>query len=116
LSSKDQHKEKAEHNKFLRDELDNPFWDWAVTATFYAAVQCVEAYFATIPLHSKNHEDRDSSIQRDAKIRSIYGDYRLLKDESRDARYQPYITFAQADVQRVQTYLQTVKNVILPLI
>jgi hypothetical protein len=118
VSTSDQHKQRAEHNEFLRDELDNPFWDWAVSATFYAAVHYVEAYLAKCnpPVHSRNHDYRDSHILRDAKIRIIYDDYKLLKTESHDARYLPHIPFGQADVQRVQAYLTTVKDVILPLI
>ena len=118
MSTSAQHKDRAEHNEFLRDELDNPFWDWAVIATFYAAVHYVEAYLAknVPPVHSRNHEYRDSHIQRDPKIKAIYDDYKLLKTESHDARYSPHIPFEQTDVLRVQAYLKTVKDTILPLI
>lgn len=118
MSTSTQHKERAEHNEFLRDQLNNPFWDWAVTATFYAAVHYVEAYLGkqAPPIHSKHHDDRDSNIQRDPRIRGIYDDYSLLKTESYDARYRPHISFGQADVQRVQEYLDAVKAIVVPLI
>ena len=113
-----QHRTKAENNEFFADELDNPFWDWAVTGKFYAAVQYVEAYLAkkAPAVHSPSHEFRDNQIQRDAALRPIYPDYRELKNESRDARYDASLTFAQADVARLEQNLDNIKKVILPLL
>ena len=118
MSSVQEHRDKAEHNEFLCDELDNPFWDWAVTATFYAAVHYVEAYLAhgASPKHSKDHTQRDSTIQNDAVLKTVYDDYRFLKLDSIDARYRPHIPFGQGDVERAKKYLETVKAVIVPLI
>jgi hypothetical protein len=43
-------------------------------------------------------------------------DYRELKTESRDARYDAAITFSQSDVKRLQQNLDKIKRVIVPLL
>jgi hypothetical protein len=118
LSTSAEHKEKAESNEFFASSLQNPFWDWAVTGTFYAAVHYVEAYLAkhNPPVHSRNHNVRDSNVQGDAVLSTIYDDYRELKNECHDARYQAHITFTQGDVQRLQANLDAVKRAVVPLI
>ncbi len=118
MASTKEHRDKAEHNEFLVTSLQNPFWDWAVTGTFYAAVHYVEAYFSKNkpPIHSTSHKDRDSRIQRDQKLKAVYNSYRELQNESRDARYSAHIVFTQDDVKRLQVNLQEVKNLISPLI
>ncbi len=111
-----QHRAKAEHDEFLSTELNNPFWDWAVTGIFYAALQYIEAYFAhqVHPLHPPTHVIRDSHIHGDPRLNPIYVDYRQLEDESRDARYDASVTFTQADVTRTRTYLERIKAVVIP--
>jgi hypothetical protein len=118
LPNPTEHKTKAEHNEFLVSTLQNPFWDWAVIAIFYAALQYVEAYLSKkVPaVHSPNHAARDSHVQNDASLRTIYVDYRELKTESRDARYDAAITFSQSDVKRLQQNLDKIKRVIVPLL
>jgi hypothetical protein len=118
LPTTPQHRAKAENNEFLGTELGNPFWDWAVSGNFYAALHYVEAYFANRkpPLHPATHQLRDSHIHADAKLSAIYVDYRQLKDESRDARYDASIAFTQADVTRTRTCLDRIKAVVVPLL
>jgi hypothetical protein len=118
LPSTPQHRAKAENNEFFISELDNPFWDWAITATFYAALHYVEAYFANKApaLHPATHQMRDNYINSDAKLRSIYIDYRQLEDESRDARYDASITLSQSDATQSKRYLEIIKAVIVPLL
>lgn len=113
-----EHRAKAENNEFLVEQLDNPFWDWAVTSLFYAALHYIEAYFATLvpPVRPGNHQTRDNHIHADGKLARIYVDYRQLEDESRDARYDARVTFTQADVARTRTYLNKVKAVVIPLL
>ncbi len=115
MPSTKEHRDKAAHNEFLVSTLDNPFWDWAIIGTFYAALHHIEAYLATKGIHGPTHPIRDSHIQRDANLKAIYVDYRELENESRDARYD-VIEFKQADVRRLQGNLETIKKVILPLI
>ena len=118
MSTSEQHRDKAANNEFLRDQLNNPFWDWAVTVTFYAALHYVEAYFAKKKpaLHSKDHKMRDSYIRRDAVLGPLYRKYVDLKQESHDARYQAHIVITQSDVTRVQPHLEAIKKALLPLI
>ena len=118
MSTTEQHRDKAVNNEFLRDTLQNPFWDWAVTATFYAALHYVEAYFARKKpaLHSKDHKVRDSYVRRDPVLKPVYRDYAHLKQESHDARYEAHIQIQQADVKRVQPHLEAIKKIVLPLI
>ena len=118
MPSTPQHRAKAENNEFLISELDNPFWDWAITATFYTALHYVEAYFANrIPaLHPATHQMRDNYINSDVKLRPIYVDYRQLEDESRDARYDASIDLTQSDATQAKRNLERIKNVIVPLL
>lgn len=118
MSTTPEHKAKAKHNEFFVATLQNPFWDWAVTGMFYAAVHYVEAYLATHrpPVHSRNHNVRDSNVQNDPVLGKVYDDYRELKNECHDARYQAHLTFTQADVVRLQANLAAVKNLVSPLI
>jgi len=109
------HRKKAEHNEFLISTLDNPFWDWAIIVTFYAALHYVEAYLGTKGIHAPTHPVRDSHIQRDSTLKTIYVDYRELENESRDARYDA-IEFKQEDVRRLQRNLETIKKALVPLI
>lgn len=113
-----QHRAKAENNEFFVDETGNPFWDWAVTAIFYAALHYVEAYFANQvpPLHPGAHQVRNSTVQKDARLTAIYVDYRQLEDESRDARYDAAMTMTQADVTRLKRNLERIKAVVIPLL
>ena len=98
--------------------LQNPFWDWAVTATFYAAVHYVEAYFAKCkpPIHSTLHKTRDSSIQRDPVLKPLYSTYRELENQSRNARYEAHIPFTQAEVTESASNLAELKKVLVPLL
>jgi hypothetical protein len=118
LPTTPQHRKKAEHHEFLSTELNNPFWDWAVTGIFYAALQYIEAYFANQkpPIHPPTHVIRDSYIHADPKLSKVYVYYRQLEDESRDARYDASVTFTQADVTRTRTYLERIKAVVVPLL
>lgn len=118
LPKKAEHSGKAAQNDFFVSTLGNPFWDWAVTAKFYAALHYVEAYLATKnpTVHSRNHSVRDSNIQADPLLRTLYVDYRELESECHDARYDASLTFSQADVNRLERNLENIRKVIKPLI
>jgi len=113
-----EHRAKAENNEFFVSTLDNPFWDWAVNGIFYAALQYIEAYFATLipAFHPTTHQIRDSHIHADPRLATVYVDYRQLEDESRNARYDARIEFTQADVTRTMRYLERIKAVVVPLL
>jgi hypothetical protein len=116
LPAFDQHLEKAVHNEDFVKEINNPYWDWATTTSFYAALHYIEAFFArkTPPVHSRNHEVRDDNVHRDPTLRKIYDDYRQLKDDSHDARYDARLQLTQTDYGYSKKYLDNIKAVILP--
>jgi hypothetical protein len=116
LPAFEQHRGKAIHNEDFVKELDNPYWDWAITASFYAALHYVEGFFArkAPPVHSRNHEIRDDNVQRDPVLKRIYDEYRQLKDDSVAARYDARLTLTQADYEFSRKYLERIKSVILP--
>ena len=113
MPSKTDHAAKAVHDEKFVSTLGDPYWDWAVTGVFYAALHYVEAYLATKRIHSPSHPVRDSHINRDSVLRAIYPDYRDLKDESRTARYD-VIQFRSNDLARMQQLLATIKTAIAP--
>jgi hypothetical protein len=119
VPTKDEHKAKAIHNEKFVQHLGNPYWDWAVTGTFYAAVHYVMAYLASKNIHPVLHKVRNSQIHRDPLLNPIYVDYRELQNNSEDARYMervPVTAFSQADVQKLAVNLNRIKAVIVPLI
>jgi len=62
--------------------------DWCAVALAYAALHYVEAYFAVIGIHSRNHQERDREIGRQTVTRPIYRAYKAIKAQSSHARYQ----------------------------
>ena len=118
MPTKAEHSGKAAQNDFFVSTLGNPFWDWAVTGKFYAALHYVEAFFATRTpaVHSRNHSVRDSNIQNDSTLRSIYVDYRELESECYDARYDPSLTFSQRDVERLEGNLDKIRKLVQPFL
>jgi hypothetical protein len=112
------HRERVVHNEQFTASLRDPYWDWAVTATFYTALHYVEAYLAkkTPPIHSQVHPDRDDNIRRDGVLKQVWSNYRDLKNQSVNARYQPHIPFTQTDINDAQKHLESIKRVIAPLL
>ena len=93
MPSKQEHLNKAEHNERFANQFTlntTPYLDWVVTAFFYSAIHFVEAYLATISRHSTDHRVRDSDMQRNPKLRTIYDEYSNLKNDSTNARYYTY--------------------------
>lgn len=118
MPTKAAHSGKAAQNDYFVSTLGNPFWDWAVTGKFYAALHYVEAYLATKrpPVHSRNHAVRDSNIHDDPVLRPIYVDYRELESECHDARYDASLIFSQGDVERLEKNLDKIRKLLEPLI
>ena len=88
MPSVSQHLAKAVHN----ETFALTFWpvspqyaDWTITAHFYAAVHLVEAYFATIGIHSTNHQQRNREIA--VRLSAVAFHYMNLYRASRRARY-----------------------------
>lgn len=90
MAIKKTHIEQGKHNEQLFDYLENtPYSDWRVTATFYAALHYVDAYFHSLnpPIHCRIHPDRDNRVATLPGTQPIYSEYRNLKDLSEAARY-----------------------------
>jgi len=87
------------------------FRQWVVTTAFYAAIHLVDARLADRNIHPPFHSSRDNEVGRDQSLRQVFADYRLLKDESRDARYscKPPLS-ANAILQRVFPALDRISN------
>lgn len=116
MSTLRDHKVKAAHNETLAASLTAPFYDWAVTVYFYAAVQYIEAHFSKNmpPFHSPSHYKRDSAIGLSKTLKPIWRDYRELKNQSGLARYEAHINFKASDVSKAKAKLDTIKSVIIP--
>lgn len=119
MPTKEEHKAKAAHNEQFVSSLSTPYWDWAVTGLFYAAVHYVMAYLATKNIHPVLHQVRNSQVHRDPILNPLYVDYRELQNNSEDARYMervPVTAFTAQDANTLRIKLDRIKTVILPLI
>jgi hypothetical protein len=119
VPTKEEHRAKAAHNEKFVASLGDPFWDWAVTGTFYTAVHYVMAYLATKGVHPVLHQVRNSHIYRDPVLSQIYVDYRELQDNSEDARYMeriPVTAFSKGDVDKLTVKLEKIKTIIFTYI
>ena len=112
--SKD-HLAKSRSNETVASSFDLTITEgieWAITATFYAAVHYVQAYLVTRNGPITSHTQRDSAIWRDGNIKPIYIDYQELKTHSRDARYEATPGFTTLDLAKQTQNLQKVKSAI----
>lgn len=119
MPTKEEHRAKAVHNEQFVSSLATPYWDWAVTGLFYAAVHYVMAYLATRNIHPVLHQVRNSQIHRDAILNPLYIDYRELQNNSEDARYMervPITAFSEQDAKQLMQKLDRIKAVVLPLL
>jgi uncharacterized protein (UPF0332 family) len=114
LPDKADHRTRAEHDEFFVKNIDNPFFDWKVTGTFYSALHWIDAYLATQNIHPPAHSARLGIVRTDAKLQTVFRDYRELLNESRTARYEAATIFAQGDVVTAQRRLEKIKQAVLP--
>lgn len=64
------------------------YTDWCVTIIFYMALHLVQAYLADKKNeHTTNHPTLQKNISEDQNLKSMYGNYRHLQDDSANARY-----------------------------
>jgi uncharacterized protein (UPF0332 family) len=113
LPAKDAHRSRAEHDEFLVKNIDNPFFDWKVTGTFYSALHYVDAYLATKNIHPPTHSIRLGFVRTDPKLTTVFRDYRDLLNESRTARYEAEIAFDANDVVTAQRRLEAIKKAVI---
>jgi hypothetical protein len=93
---------RAEHLQQARDNLafvehlvrtspDDPAaMQWAVTAAFYCALHCLEAYLAQRGISCKTHFQRLTALSEpsNAVPPDVYASYEQLEVWSRQARYE----------------------------
>ncbi len=118
MLTKQVHLQKATENEFLASKLDLTIPsapNWAIIMVFYAAVHYVGAYFFTRGKNYRLHIDRDSAIQRDIQIGTIWRSYQRLKDSSENARYED-VFFTPNQYQLMLSNLHAIKGVITPLV
>jgi HEPN domain-containing protein len=116
--------QQALHNSELAAYLRSdktPYLDWAVTCLFYSALHYVNAFLAknhkTIPRRHATHGDltgRSNIVQADPILGQIYGAYRHLEDESRDARYELRKPTPYEYDQHLLSKLTAIRDFIMP--
>lgn len=113
------HVEQAQRNEAFLESLaidSTPYLDWAVTVIFYAALHYLRALFAHHHVANiARYGDVDKAFARLAVVRQeagIYNDYRQLKDDSRDARYNMWrprladvVEFRDGELQRIRSFV-----------
>lgn len=89
MASVDEHVQQAERNEAVAEYLaDGGFYDWAITALFYAALNLMQAYFLEKRVHVASHYERRIRILNDSDLRPVSTVYNSLKIRSECGRYE----------------------------
>lgn len=113
------HVSKAAHNEefwnFITNEHEK-YSDWAVVSIFYSAMHFIDAFFGKKGKHLKSHDMADKEIAQDKELRSIYTDYRTLKDYRWKASY--WLTrFTKSEIDKdIVPHFNRIKTSILILL
>lgn len=95
------HTLQAKHNEEFYQVIDkNVYSDWAMTVLFYAALHYIDAFLGQVSIHPGGHDTRDHEVSSRKELRPIYGQYRHLKNRSRNARYYCNTTFTPKELQQ----------------
>jgi hypothetical protein len=119
MASVAEHLEQARHNEAFLGSLDlqsTPYLDWAVTIIFYAALHYLRALFAdNLITNISRYGDMDKAFDRLALLKknpTVYNDYRQLKDDSRDTRYNMWrpasadvVDFRDGELRRIRDFV-----------
>lgn len=119
MATVQEHLEQAQRNEAFLTSVDissTPYLDWAVTVIFYAALHYLRALFARHHVTNiARYGDMDKAFERLAVVRheaGIYNDYRQLKDDSRDARYNMWrptlaevVDFRDGELDRIRSFV-----------
>lgn len=111
------HEQKASDNKALADNLEDDSNypdsnDWVLTFIFYTALHQVERKLAENNIHSGNHHERKKNIKQEIDDRTLWINYKELKDWSEQARYdcmpveQRHLTWGKDDLEVVESRLE----------
>ena len=119
MPSKERHLEQARHNRTFFKAIDlDAFPDWAMTALFYTAIHYVDAVLAVESnTHPDRHDSRDSEVAKSPVLNGIYDEYRKLKTDSFNARYNPPFKRDRVYIGVAETlYLGRILNVCSPVV
>ena len=104
-----------EHESFSNYLItQNKYLGWAITGVFYAAIHYIEAFLATVNIHSSQHRTRDSIIAKNENLREVFQDFQELKNYSIQARYYGSQFTSEIVHERLEN-LKSLKNHILSL-
>lgn len=108
VATKEQHLQKAQHNERFFNSFDldiTSFLDWVITGIFYSALHYIRAIASMHKFENiASYGELDKLFNRLFVLKhnaAIYYDYRQLKDDSRDARYE-MVEFTKAEVQNLR--------------
>ncbi len=85
--SPQQHRDQAERNEVLANELVGECPEWALTVGFYTALHYVCQYAATYPHPPTSHKGRERWFHKHPELDAIFLAYRDLFRWSEAARY-----------------------------
>ncbi len=117
-TTKEEHLNKAAQNIQFQSRLDMNVpgaIDWSITVIFYAALHLVEAYFSSFGKGHNHHFTRGNALLTDARIKSLYSDYRTLEDLSREARYE-IAAFNNGDLARAKACFDAIESAVRAII
>ena len=92
MPSTQSHLDQARRNVEFLSTIDRTrFPDWAIVVLFYVALHYIDAALASQmpPVHPDRHQSRDNAVASSTQLLSIYDEYRKLKTDSFNARYNP---------------------------
>lgn len=113
MPNKDHHLQVAGENERFVAALNlgsGPARGWAATASFYAALHYVEAFFSTQAKHSADHRTRDNNMVQHNETMAIYDQFCELKNISTRARYYGRYPTKDELAHQVQPALADVKT------
>lgn len=91
MSKKIAHITQAKHNEQVARDLIAPqlsHFDWSVVAIFYSSVHYVEASWAEWGIHSRDHDERKASLEKQhRRDYNLKLNCKILQDQGWIARY-----------------------------
>jgi hypothetical protein len=89
LATEEQHLAQFEHNEQIARRLSEAAdYDWAVIASFYAALHLVQAYFERTGIRADSHRQRGREILRLDALQGVFEAYTILRQYSEQCRYE----------------------------
>jgi hypothetical protein len=89
LRSIDDYLKQWKRNRRFCSTIDSEYKDWQVTATFYTALQAINAAAAFLGEKPANHTARNDLVKNNEVFVSVRKKYLLLYRLSRFTRYDP---------------------------